>query len=61
LAKEDSRLKVGDWIEVDYKKHKIALVKKIMPLKNDCLYVIVFPNMREETHTHDSLMNIMAK
>jgi len=60
LDKEGFCLEVGDWIEVNYKNFRIALVKEIIPLRNDCLYVIMFPNMREETHTHDSLINIMA-
>jgi len=53
-------VRVGDYVEINYKGFQIALVKEIIILPKDCIFVLLFPDMSEEFHTHSSLLNIMA-
>ena len=53
-------MRVGDYVEINYKGFQIALVRDIILLPKDCIYVLLFPDMTQELHTHDSLLNIMA-
>jgi len=53
-------VQVGDFVEINYKGHQLALIKEIIVLQSDNIFVLLFPDMREEFHTHSSLLNIMA-
>ena len=57
---EEGCMQVGDFIEIRYKGHQIALIKEIIGLRDDNVFVLLFPDMSEESHTRSSLITIMT-
>ena len=55
----EDRLQVGDIVEIRYKGHQIALIKAVIGLRDDSIFVLLFPDMSEESHTRSSLTTIM--
>ena len=53
-------MRVGDFLEINYRGHRLALIKEIIAYEKDNIFVLLFPDMTEEFHTHSSLLNIMC-